>query len=377
MTLGACERIRYGPAGTMTHRQVDASIMRDGRIRFLLVAAFLLCSGLPALAQAGGSTVAEIAAYTGPDRADRLSAGAKREGTLTLYTSARVDDMALLSAAFEKKYGVKVRVWRASSENVLQRGVTEARGGRFDADAFESDAGAMEALHRENLLQKLPVPSAADLYPAAALPHGEWTGTRINLFAAAYNTRLVKPDERPKSYDDLADPKWKGRLGIEAADTDWFGTVVEQLGEERGLKLFRTIVANNGISVRKGHTLLSNLVVSGEVPLAVTSYSFTDEQLKKGGAPIEWIAIPPAVARFEGVGVARKAPHPNAAILFFEFLLTEGQKILGSREIITAGRSERPLPAGLSVVFVDAARSLDENPKWSRYYRDIFTNQAR
>src|SRR5690348_15761504 len=128
-------------------------MMRDGRTRFSLVAALLLCSALPALAQAGGSTTAEIAGYTGADRAERLAAGAKREGTVTIYTSARVDDMALLGAAFEKKYGVKLRVWRASSENVVQRGVTEARGGRFDADAFETDAPAMEALHRENLLQ--------------------------------------------------------------------------------------------------------------------------------------------------------------------------------------------------------------------------------
>jgi iron(III) transport system substrate-binding protein len=361
----------------MNHWQVDAFMMSDGRTRFSLVVALVLCSGLPALAQAGASTTAEIADYTGPDRTERLVAGAKREGAFTIYTSARVDDMALLGAAFEKKYGVKARVWRASSENVLQRGAMEARGGRFDADVFESNAGAMEALHRENLLQKLPVPNSADLYPAAILSHGEWTGTRINLFVAAYNTPMVKPDERPKSYDDLADPKWKGRLGIEAEDTDWFGTVIAQLGEERGLKLFHTIVANNGISVRKGHTLLSNLVVSGEVPLAITTYSFTDEQLKKSGAPIEWIAIPPAIARFEGVGVTRKAPHPHAAILFYEFLLTEGQKILGSREIITASRSERPLPAGLSVVFVDAAKALDENPKWSKSYRDIFTNQAR
>ena len=351
-------------------------MMKDSRARFLLAAALFLFSGLPALAQTG-ATAAEIANDTGPDRAEKLMAGAKREGTVTVYTSARVDDMALLGAAFEKKYGVKLRVWRASSENVVQRGVTEARGGRFDADAFESDAPAMEALHRENILQKLPVPSSADLYPAATLPHGEWTGTRINLFVAAYNTGAVKPDELPKSYDDLADPKWKGRLGIEAGDTDWFGTLMGQLGEERGLKLFRTIVANNGVSVRKGHSLLSNLVVSGEVPFALTTYSAADDQIKKSGAPIAWVAIPPAIARFEGIGVARKAPHPHAAILFYEFLLTEGQKILANREIITASRSGRPLPAGLSVTFVDAAKSLDENPKWSKLYRNIFANQVR
>ena len=162
-----------------------------------------------------------------------------------------------VTAAFEKKYGVKVRVWRGSSENVVQRSVTEARGGRYDADVFETGGAAMESLHREKLLQEVKSPRLAELNPAALTAHGEWTGTRYNVFVAAYNTKLVKKDELPKSYDDLLDPRWKGKLGIEADDTDWFGAVIDQLGEERGLKLFRDIVATNGISVRKGHTLLA------------------------------------------------------------------------------------------------------------------------
>ncbi len=132
-------------------------------------------------------------------RSDRKAvAGAKKEGTVTLYTSANVDDMAVVTAAFEKKYGVKVRVWRGSSENVVQRGVTEARGGRFDADVFETGGAAMESLHREKLLQEVKSPSLADLDPAALTAHGEWTGTRYNVFVAAYNTKLIKKDDLPK-----------------------------------------------------------------------------------------------------------------------------------------------------------------------------------
>ena len=340
----------------------------------------LVCLAAPwpsASAQVGVPTSASVAAYAGPDRAERLVAGAKREGTITVYTSAPVEDMAIVSAAFEKKYGVKVRVWRASSEHIVQRSVTEARGGRFDADVFETGGAAMESLHREKLLQEMKLPEAADLDPAALTAHGEWTGTRFNVFVAAHNTKLVKKDELPRRYDDLLDPRWKGKLGIEAEDSDWFGAVVDQLGEERGLKLFRDIVASNGISVRKGHTLLANLIVSGEVPLALTTYLFRVEQLKKAGAPIDWFAIPPAIARFEGAGVARRAAHPNAAILFFKFLLTDAQELLRDREFLPASRKLKPLPGGISVTFLDAAKNLDENPKWSKYYRDIIFNQAR
>lgn len=351
----------------------DRAAMRFGTT---LVALAALLAPLTCV-RASAQTSAEVAAYAGADRAERLAAGAKREGTLTVYTSAAVDDMACVTAAFERKYGVAVKVWRASSEQIVQRSVTEARGGRFDADLFETGGAALEALHREQLLQQVRPPAAADLNPAALTAHGEWTGTRFNVFVAAYNTRLVRRDELPKSYDDLLDAKWKGRLGIEAADSDWFGAVVDRLGEQRGLKLFRDIVAANGISVRSGHTLLANLVVSGEVPLALTIYTFRAEQLKKSGAPIDWVAIPPSIARFEGAGVARRAAHPHAAIMFFDFLLTDAQELLRGREMLTARREVEPLPGGMSVAFLDAAKNLDESRKWSKYYRDIIVNQAR
>jgi iron(III) transport system substrate-binding protein len=354
-------------------RQVPMEVRRVFALAGLL--ALSLC-GLAA-AQGGASSTADIAAYAGPDRAEKLIAGAKKEGTVTVYTSANVDDMAVVTAAFEKKYGVKVRVWRGSSENVVQRSVTEARGGRYDADVFETGGAAMESLHREKLLQKVNSPSLADLEPAALTAHGEWTGTRYNVFVAAYNTKLVKKNELPKSYDDLLDPKWKGKLGIEADDSDWFGAVIDQLGEQRGLKLFRDIVATNGISVRKGHTLLANLIISGEVPLALTTYVYRAMQLKNSGAPVDWFAIPPTIARFEGAGVARRAAHPNAAILFFDFMLTDAQELLRNRDYFPASRKVKPLTDGIAVTFLDPAKNLDENQKWSRYDRDTVISRAR
>jgi iron(III) transport system substrate-binding protein len=356
----------------MGYRQV----LKEARWAFALAGLLALPCEF-ASAQGGASATADLAAYAGPDRTEKLISGAKKEGTVTVYTSANVDDMAVVTAAFEKKYGVKVRVWRGSSENVVQRGVTEARGGRYDADVFETGGAAMESLHREKLLQEVKSPSQADLDPAARTAHGEWTGTRYNIFVAAYNTKLIKKDELPKSYDDLLDPKWKGKLGIEADDSDWFGAVIDQLGEQRGLKLFRDVTATNGISVRKGHTLLANLIISGEVPLALTTYAYRAVQLKNSGAPVDWFAIPPTIARFEGAGVARRAPHPNAAILFYDFMLTDAQELLRDRDYFPASRKVRPPPDGFSISFIDPAKSLDENQKWSKYYRDTIISRAR
>ena len=319
----------------------------------------------------------EIATYQGPDRTQRLIAGAKKEGTLTIYTSATVDDMAVLTAAFEKKYGIKPLVWRASSENIIQRASTEARGGRFDVDVFETDGVAMEAIHREKLLQEVRSPYIGDLIPAATPAHKEWIGDRVQIFTAAYNTRLVKTADLPKRYEDLLDPKWKGKLGIEANDHDWLSAVVTEMGEAKGLKLFRDLVAKNGLSVRKGHTLLANLVVSGEVPLALTTYLYKVQQFKNDGAPIDWLALPPEIARSQGTGLARKSPHPHAGVLFMDFLLSDAQSILATRDFIPTNVKLKPLPEGLALKFVDPAKLLDENDKWDKLYKDIFINPRR
>ena len=318
-----------------------------------------------------------LALYEGPDREQRLLQGARQEGALTVYTSLTVEDITELAAAFEKKYGIKVKFWRASSEKIVQRIVTETRAGRFDFDLVETNGPELETLHREQLLQKATSPHNADLIPQAILPHREWVGTRLNMFVQIYNTKLVKKEEFPKTYQDLLDPKWKGRLGIEAEDLDWFGTVVKDLGEEKGLKLFRDIVSTNGISVRKGHTLLAGLVASGEVPLGLTVYNHNADKLKKKGAPVEWQVIQPAIVRANGMALPKRPAHPNAAVLFYDFMLSDGQVILAKNEYLPANRKLSSILDKQQVKFVDAVTVLDESAKWEKLYAEIFTRQSR
>ena len=326
---------------------------------------------------ASAQTIQDVANFSGPDRQDKLIAGAKKEGSMMIYTSLQIEDLKALNDVFEKKYGVKVNVWRGSAEDVRQRAILEYRANRFDVDVFELGGREMESMHREKLLQAVKSPVLADLTPQAVIKHGEWMGTRLNVIAAAYNTNLIKKADAPKTYEDLLDPKFKGKLGIEAEDEDWLATIATGMGEEKGIKLFRDIVAKNGISVRKGHTLLVNLVASGEVPLALTTYSYKANQLKTGGAPVELLGLEPAVARVNGVGVAPKAPHPHTAVLFFDFLLgVDGQKILMDREFSPTNRKVAELPPELKVQFSDASQMLDEKEKWSKLYREIFTTRG-
>jgi iron(III) transport system substrate-binding protein len=343
------------------------------RLALIVLAALVLSA--PARAQTG---VDAIASYAGPDREQRLAAGARREKTLTLYTSLHEQNLPAILAAFEKKYGVKVKPWRSGADKVLQRAVQEAGAGRFDVDAVHVGSGELEALHRERLLMEIRSPHQRNLLPAAMPSHRDWAPTYLTVFVQEYNTKAVKQDELPKRYEDLLDPRWKGRLAVEERDDDWFGRLAEAMGEKKAVELFRRMAAANGVSVRKGHSLLGNLVVSGEVPFALASHYNVSESAKKQGAPVGWLALEPVVARANGIAVARKAPHPNAAILFYDWLISdEGQKLLAQRDYPPVSVNvPSPLAAG-SLKIIDPAKSLDEGAKWEKIFRDLFVRRGK
>jgi len=323
------------------------------------------------------SAAESLALYDGADRQQRLLEVAKKEGELTLYTVTPASNADPVIAAFTKKYGIKVNLWRASSEVVLKRIVTEAQGGRFDVDVTENNTLENEALHREQLLQAVQSPYAKDLMPQAGAPHREWVGTVINIWIAAYNTRLIKEQELPHSYDDLLDAKWKGRLGIEASNYAWFATVTQALGAEQALKLFGKLVATNGLSVRKGHSLLAGLVASGEIPLALTVYNWNVPVLDKKGAPIKGHMLAPLVGQFRTVALHKKSPHPNAGLLFYDFMLNEGQQILAELgEVVPSKDIDSPYTRQ-SIAFVDPGQALDRGEQWQRTWDDVILKRAR
>ena len=336
------------------------------------LSALLACLSLAAASSAWAQprTLADIAAYQGADRMERLIEGARKEGPLTLYTSRVAEDTTPVTDAFTRKYGVDIQVWRASNRAVLQRVVQERRAGRCAADVVSSGTPALEPLHREQLLQAVKSPTEHELMPQALRPHGEWIGISVNIISAAYNTNLVRAGEVPKGYDDLKDTRWKGRLAIEAEDVDWFAAVVDKLGEDAGLKLFRDIVRVNGVSVRAGHTLLANMVAVGEVPLALTVYSYKPEQLARAGAPIRALYLPPVVALATGVSVTRCATHPYAAVLFHEFMLRDGQEILAKRDIVPTNLKVKPLPEGLEITLMNPLQMLDNGAKWTELWQN-------
>jgi iron(III) transport system substrate-binding protein len=315
-------------------------------------------------------SVEQMAGYTGPDRDQKLLAAAKAEGgELSVYHVYPA--LTKVIAAFSKKYGIEVKPWRSSSEAVLQRVVNEARGSRFDADVVQNNAPENEAAWREKLLMPVRSPLQAELIPEATPPHHAWVGFTIDVFIAAYNPQKLGKEELPTSYEQLLDPKWKGKLGVEADDSGWYGALADLMGEQKTNRLFAQIIQKNGMSIRKGHSLLANLVASGEIPLALDTYSWSTPQLKKKGGPIEIHAIEPVLAQFSTIAVLKHAKHPYTALLFYDYLLGEGQKVLDELDFVPTSLKYDDPVRHLKLHFIDPSKAIANEDKWFKQYQSV------
>jgi iron(III) transport system substrate-binding protein len=248
----------------------------------------------------------------------------------------------------------------------------EARAGRFACDILETNGPEMEAMYREHLLDEFHSPHFRDLPPAAFPKHRQWIADRFNFFTIGYNTNLVKAAEVPNAYEDLVHPRWAGRVGIEGSDVDWLGAMVKSMGDEKGFAFVRKL-ADMKPQVRTGHTLMAELVASGEIPLAATIYNHNAERLIVKGAPIRWKAIAPTFGRPNAIGVSRRSARPHAALLFADFMLSpEGQTLLKERNRVPASLKVDTHLNKFPFQMIDPAITLDEIDRWERLFSDLF-----
>jgi len=311
----------------------------------------------------------------GADPHKRLVEEARKEGTLTVYTSIANAVAQKLRADFQEKYGVNVNLWRAGDRSILQRMGSESQAGKPGADVVNMGTLEMEMLHREKMLQPIESPLHGGLITGAVAPHKEWVSTFVNPVVQAYNTQKVSKEELPATYGDLLDPKWKDRLGIEMTDEEWFSAVVNSMGEEAGLQYFRDVVARNGVSVRNGHSLLANLVAAGEVPMGLTVYGHSVISAKKKGAPIDYVFLQPRVAVTFSMGITAKPQHPHAAALFYQYMLTDGQRIFAQSNYVPTRKDIDTPFSGVEFTIVDKAQFLDEFDKWHALWQDIIVKR--
>jgi iron(III) transport system substrate-binding protein len=316
-----------------------------------------------------------INGLTGEERRKTLVELAEKEGKLSIYTSNT--DMEDLVAGFEDKYDIDVSVYRGNSEAVLQRILQEQQANFFGNDFVDTNAGELNILNKEGMLYPYEG-ELRDKVRKEGQAEG-WTASRFNVFVVGWNTNKVKPGQEPKSLEDLADPKWKGQVSMELSDVDWFAAMYKYYldqgkSEEQVRELFKKIASNSKIA--RGHTTQGELLSAGQFGVTVSSYSHTIDKAADKGAPVSWRPaagppVQPIVLRPNGVALMKTATNPAAAMLFADWELTEGQKILEAAFRIGSIPTRADPLTGLKVVAVPERELLDDAKKWDDLYSEI------
>lgn len=323
---------------------------------FLLLAATLTCGA--------------AAAQTDAER----RAAAAREGEVVWYTAMSISDGEVLRKRFEEKNpGVRLTILRQPGEKIRTRILTEARAGRHFWDVVSFNHLDMDALDRERLLAEYASPEAASGYPpGAADPRGHWAAIYVRQFVIGYNTRLVPPRDAPKDWPDLLQPKWKAKLAMDENEVEWYAGMCEYMGHEPCTRYARALAAQSP-QLRRGHSLLSKLLAAGDFTLALV-HAAEMEEGKRAGAPVDWVrTVDPVVTSPSQIAISARAPHPNAARLLVDFMLSaEGQGMLAKRGRVPARLDVLPeANAGLKIHYVNPKLARDFD-RYEKEFGDIF-----
>jgi iron(III) transport system substrate-binding protein len=255
---------------------------------------------------------------------------AKQEGRVVLYTSWGPGDADYVVKDFERKHShLKVEIVRASSEKTLNRLLSEQRANKFFGDVSAISGIQSMILKEKGALDRYQSKEAANFPADWRDPDGYGVGLHQTIYVIGYNTKLVAADAAPKSYDDLLLPRWKGQLGWDTEEYYLFGALMKARGREKGLDFWRRVAAHQ-VNFRKGYTLITELVSAGEFPVAISLYQHRVDEYIEKGAPLQWVAPNPLVGGDPNkIALLKNAPHPNAAKVFIDFMLSlDGQKLL-------------------------------------------------
>lgn len=268
-------------------------------------------------------TVAELALYKGADRQRLLEEGAKKEGNLIFYTTGT--QAQSLVKAFQKKYPfIKVETWRAGTDEVLPKILEEYKAGRYAVDVIGPTQAAEIVLREAGFLQPFYSPELASIEEEAVVKApggGVFTAQHFQSgVGLGYNTKLIKKEQLPKSYQDLIDPKWKGKLPIVGTETGvlWMGGLLAAYGEEFIKKLAEQQFVVHMVSGRA----LNDMIVAGEFDFSPTIFDSHVDASKKKGAPVDWIPLEPVSCNLGQIMLPKYSAHPHAAMLYIDFDLS-------------------------------------------------------
>ena len=314
---------------------------------------------------------AEVMALPARERMQRLVEGAKKEAALAWYAPDR-EDLTNLRIEFFKEIhpGVIQKFFspRVLPDIMIDRLLTEERAGKHQADVVWLQFHQVSALEQEGMLARYVALEDAALPDGLKVP-GQWRSLGNRLFHIMYNTKLVVAKDAPRTWDDLLEPKWKGKLVLDASSYNWFVGMLDYMGEAKGLEFMKRL-AGNGLQIQQRRSNVENMVSAGEVPVMVANSGTSTADRISRGEPLAFVKDPkPPIAYGEGLAIMRNAPHPFAAALFIETVLSDPWQRKAAEKIkIRAARPGIPDPlidAGIKPHFVNPSKWPTKRYEWA------------
>jgi ABC-type Fe3+ transport system substrate-binding protein len=340
---------------------------------------------MPRLCGTVVALVASFAAVSAHAADPALIEAARKEGEVVWYTTQIVDQLVRpVTHGFKKKYGIKVRTIRASSAELSVRIITESRAGWPQSDVFDGTSTVVPLKKEAYVLRWMP--DAAKAYPAYCRdPDGYWVAANLFFLTPGFNTDLVPRGSEPRTFEALLDPKWRGKMVWSASATSasgagFIGAVLTEMGDNKGMAYLRELAKQRIVSIGVSARTVLDRVIAGEYPLALQIFNHHTMISARKGAPVDWIRMEPATGTLSVISVHRDAPHPNAAKLLVDFVISrEGQQIFRDAGYLPAdpavpARTPSLLPeeGGLRTQFFTPEQIESHLIKWKKVYDDLF-----
>jgi iron(III) transport system substrate-binding protein len=297
---------------------------------FWLLVTFTIANGASVYATPSEDALAKINKLPAAERQAALVKEAKNEKSVVWYAPMNREDLRQFTGAFEAEYPfLKVEILTGGPQSLLNRILTEHRAGRHNYDTLNIRSSALFTLKKANAVGRFDSPHRRGLRPGFYDKDGYFNGIWASLMVFLYNTKQVSKAEAPKSLSDLLQPKWKGKMGLDQDADDFLAALLEYYGDEKGRQFARSLGAQ-ALNIRKGRTLISQLVAAGEFPLQIDAHHHEAVSLRRAGAPIEYVFPEPfvPVKSVSSLVMASQPPHPHAAALLVDFMISKkGQEI--------------------------------------------------
>jgi len=332
------------------------------------------------------AVLATTAAARAADIDPALVEAARKEGAVVWYSGMIVNQIVRpMVDGFEAKYpGIKVQASRASGNDNALKIMNEARARRPLADMVDSTT-ALAPLLEAGLVAQFR-PREAERYPADSKdPDGYWTSPNVYYYTAAYNTNLVTAAEAPKTYDDLLDPKWKGKMAwtydlTGGGPPGFIHNILTIKGQEKGMEYLHAFAKQEPVVIPAAQRVVLDKAISGEYPIALMTLSYHSTISAAKGAPIQWLKMPPMIMSPNTISVLKTAPHPNAARLLIEFILSrQGQEIMAANDYMPADPTVpvkdpelQPEHGHFAVTVITPKQTREDLPKWIALYHELF-----